>query len=146
MNIMSVKFTSNEIRYIALFETVTNAVVKDCIVDDEHDRITFLVKKGDMGLAIGKRGSTIAKMQKSVDKSVEIMEHSDDPGEFIKNLLSSAKVNSVEFTTDSKGNKIATLDVDSKDKKNAIGKNGQNIRRARQFAKRQFEISNIIIN
>ena len=44
---MSVKFTSNEIRYIALFETVTNAVVKDCIVDDEHDRVTFLVKKGD---------------------------------------------------------------------------------------------------
>jgi len=145
MNIMSVKFTSNEIRYIALFETITNTSVKDCIIDDEHDRVTFLVKKGDMGLAIGKRGSTIAKMQKSVDKSVEIIEHSDDPGEFIKNLLSSAKISSVEFTTDSKGNKIATLDVDSKNKRNVIGKNGQNIQRARQFAKRQFDISNIII-
>lgn len=142
---MSVKFTSNEIRYIALFETITNTSVKDCIIDDEHDRVTFLVKKGDMGLAIGKRGSTIAKMQKSVDKSVEIIEHSDDPGEFIKNLLSSAKISSVEFTTDSKGNKIATLDVDSKNKRNVIGKNGQNIQRARQFAKRQFDISNIII-
>lgn len=142
---MSVKFTSNEIRYIALFETITNTSVKDCIVDDEHDRVTFLVKKGDMGLAIGKRGSTIAKMQKSVDKSVEIIEYSDNPGEFIKNLLSSAKISSVEFTTDSKGNKIATLDVDSKNKRNVIGKNGQNIQRARQFAKRQFDISNIII-
>ena len=142
---MSVKFTSNEIRYIALFETITNTSVKDCIVDDEHDRVTFLGKKGDMGLAIGKRGSTIAKMQKSVDKSVEIIEYSDNPGEFIKNLLSSAKISSVEFTTDSKGNKIATLDVDSKNKRNVIGKNGQNIQRARQFAKRQFDISNIII-
>ena len=142
---MSVKFTTNEIRYIALFETVTNATVKDCIVDDEHDKVTFLVKKGDMGLAIGKRGSTIAKMQKSVDKSVEILEHSDDPGEFIRNLLSSAEIESIEFSTDSKGNKIATLDVNSKSKRNAIGKNGQNIQRARQFAKRQFEISNLII-
>lgn len=142
---MSIKFTTNEIRYIGLFETITNATVKDCIIDEEHDKVTFLVKKGDMGLAIGKRGSTIAKMQNKVDKSIEIIEHSDDPGEFIKNLLSVAKVNSIEFSTNAKGNKIATLDVDSKTKRSTIGKNGQNIRRARQFAKRQFDISDIII-
>ena len=142
---MSIKFTTNEIRYIGLFETITSATVKDCIIDEEHDKVTFLVKKGDMGLAIGKRGSTIAKMQNKVDKSIEIIEHSDDPGEFIKNLLSVAKVNSIEFSTNDKGNKIATLDVDSKTKRSTIGKNGQNIRRARQFAKRQFDISDIII-
>ena len=142
---MSIKFTTNEIRYIGLFETITSATVKDCIIDEEHDKVTFLVKKGDMGLAIGKRGSTIAKMQNKVDKSIEIIEHSDDPGEFIKNLLSVAKVNSIEFSTNAKGNKIATLDVDSKTKRSTIGKNGQNIRRARQFAKRQFGISDIII-
>ena len=128
-----------------MFETITSATVKDCIIDEEHDKVTFLVKKGDMGLAIGKRGSTIAKMQNKVDKSIEIIEHSDDPGEFIKNLLSVAKVNSIEFSTNAKGNKIATLDVDSKTKRSTIGKNGQNIRRARQFAKRQFDISDIII-
>ena len=142
---MSIKFTTNEIRYIGLFETITSATVKDCIIDEEHDKVTFLVKKGDIGLAIGKRGSTIAKMQNKVDKSIEIIEHSDDPGEFIKNLLSVAKVNSIEFSTNAKGNKIATLDVDSKTKRSTIGKNGQNIRRARQFAKRQFDISDIII-
>lgn len=142
---MSIKFTTNEIRYIGLFETITSATVKDCIIDEEHDKVTFLVKKGDMGLAIGKRGSTIAKMQNKVDKSIEIIEHSDDPGEFIKNLLSVAKINSIEFSTNAKGNKIATLDVDSKTKRSTIGKNGQNIRRARQFAKRQFDISDIII-
>ena len=142
---MSIKFTTNEIRYIGLFETITSATVKDCIIDEEHDKVTFLVKKGDMGLAIGKRGSTIAKMQNKVDKSIEIIEHSDDPGEFIKNLLSVAKVNSIEFSTNAKGNKIATLDVDSKTKRSTIGKNGQNIRRARQFSKRQFDISDIII-
>lgn len=142
---MSIKFTTNEIRYIGLFETITSATVKDCIIDEEHDKVTFLVKKGDMGLAIGKRGSTIAKMQNKVDKSIEIIEHSGDPGEFIKNLLSVAKVNSIEFSTNAKGNKIATLDVDSKTKRSTIGKNGQNIRRARQFAKRQFDISDIII-
>ena len=99
---MSVKLTTNEIRYISLFETITSATVKDCIIDDEHNKVTFLVKKGDMGLAIGKRGSTIGKMQKSVDRSVEIIEHSDDPGEFIRNLLSAATINSIEFSTDAR--------------------------------------------
>ena len=49
---MSVKFTTNEIRYIGLFETITSDTVKNCIIDDEHNKVTFLVKKGDMRLAI----------------------------------------------------------------------------------------------
>ena len=129
---MSIKFTTNEIRYIGLFETITSATVKDCIIDEEHDKVTFLVKKGDMGLAIGKRGSTIAKMQNKVDKSIEIIEHSDDPGEFIK-ICYSAKVNSIEFSTNAKGNKIATLDVDSKTKRSTIVKMVRIFKRARQF-------------
>ncbi len=44
-----------------------------------------------MGLAIGKRGSTVAKVQKTVDKGVEVIEHSDDPVEFIGNLMAPAK-------------------------------------------------------
>ena len=57
---MSIKFTANEIRYIALFENMTGAMVKDCIIDDEHGKVTFVVKNGDMGLAIGKGGSTVS--------------------------------------------------------------------------------------
>ena len=49
---MSIKFSANEIRYIALFENMTGAMVKDCIIDDEHGKVTFVVKNGDMGLAI----------------------------------------------------------------------------------------------
>ena len=59
---MSIKFTANEIRYIALFENMTGAMVKDCIIDDEHGKVTFVVKNGDMGLAIGKGGSTVSKV------------------------------------------------------------------------------------
>ncbi|MDO5851396.1 MAG: NusA-like transcription termination signal-binding factor [Methanobacteriaceae archaeon] len=142
---MSVKITTNEIRYIALFEKITGAMVKDCIIDDAQNKITFIVKNGEMGLAIGKNGTTIGKMQKSVDKSVEIFEHSDIPGEFIKNMLSPSKIKSLEIKTNDKGDKIATVEVDSKDKRLAIGKNGQNIQRVRQFAKRQHNISSIII-
>ena len=89
---MSIKFSANEIRYIALFESMTGAMVKDCIIDDENGKVTFVVKNGDMGLAIGKGGSSVSKVQRAVDKGVEIIELDDDPIQFIKNVLSPAKL------------------------------------------------------
>jgi transcription termination/antitermination protein NusA len=142
---VTVKLSTNEIRYIALFESMTGAMVKDCLVDDENGKLTFLVKKGDMGLAIGKRGSTVAKVQKTVDKGVEVIEHSDDPVEFITNLMAPAKIRSIRILQKENGEKIATLETDSKNKRTAIGKAGQNIEKARLLAKRQHNINNIII-
>ena len=72
---MSIKFTANEIRYIALFENMTGAMVKDCIIDDEHGKVTFVVKNGDMGLAIGKGGSTVSKVQRAVDKGLKSLNY-----------------------------------------------------------------------
>jgi len=142
---VTIKFTTNEIRYIALFESMTGAMVKDCIVDDENGKVTFLVKKGDMGLAIGKKGSTVAKVQKALDKGVEVIEHSSDPVEFIKNLMAPAKIRSIRILQKENGEKIATVETDPKNKRIAIGRGGQNIERARLLARRQHNISNIII-
>ncbi|MBC7100272.1 NusA-like transcription termination signal-binding factor [Methanothermobacter tenebrarum] len=142
---MNIKFTTNEIRYIALFESMTGAMVKDCIVDDKNGKITFLVKKGDMGLAIGRRGSNVAKVQKAVDKGVEVIEHSDDPVEFIANLFAPIKLRSIRILQRDNGEKIATIEVNPKDRRAVIGRRGQNIERARILARRQHNISNIII-
>jgi len=142
---VTVKFSTSEIRYIALFESMTGAMVKDLLVDEDNGKLTFLVKKGDMGLAIGKRGSTVTKVQKTVDKGVEVIEHSDDPVEFITNLMAPAKVRSIRILQKENGEKIATIEADSRNKRTAIGKAGQNIERARLLAKRQHNINNIII-
>ncbi len=124
---------------------MTGAMVKDLLVDEENGKLTFLVKKGDMGLAIGKRGSTVTKVQKTVDKGVEVIEHSDDPVEFITNLMAPAKLRSIRILQKENGEKIATIEADSRNKRTAIGKAGQNIERARLLAKRQHNINNIII-
>lgn len=142
---MSIKFTANEIRYIALFENMTGAMVKDCIIDDEHGKVTFVVKNGDMGLAIGKGGRTVSKVQRAVDKGIEIVELSDDPIQFIKNLLSPAEVQGVKVLQKESGEKIATVTADNTNKRIAIGKNGVNIERAKLIAKRQHNINNIIL-
>jgi len=54
-----IKLTPDESNSImAVFQDVTGAVSKDCIIDEENNRIIILVKQGQMGMAIGKEGVT----------------------------------------------------------------------------------------
>ena len=142
---MSIKFGANEIRFIALFENMTGAMVKDCIIDDDNNKVTFVVKQGDMGLAIGKRGSTVSKVQRAVDRGVEVIEYNEDPAQFIRNILSPAELQSVKISTRKTGEKIATVSTDNTNKRIAIGKNGINIERAKLLANRLHNIDNIIL-
>ena len=141
---MSIKFGANEIRFIALFENMTGAMVKDCIIDDDNNKVTFVVKQGDMGLAIGKRGSTVSKVQRAVDRGVEVIELNEDPAQFIRNVLSPAELHSVKISTRKSG-EIATVATDNTNKRIAIGKNGINIERAKLLANRLHNIDNIIL-
>ena len=120
-------------------------MVKDCIIDDDNNKVTFVVKQGDMGLAIGKRGSTVSKVQKAVDRGVEIIELNEDPVQFIRNILSPAELQSVKISTRKNGEKIATVATDNTNKRIAIGKNGINIERAKLLANRLHNIDNIIL-
>ena len=142
---MSIKFSANEIRFIALFQNMTGATVKDCIIDDEQGKVTFIVKNGDMGLAIGKGGRSVSKVQKAVDKGIEVIEFDENPVQFIKNSLAPAKLQSVKLSKNQSGKKIAFVSIDNNNKRIAIGKNGNNIRRAKLLANRHYDIDNIIL-
>ncbi|MEM2995302.1 MAG: NusA-like transcription termination signal-binding factor [Candidatus Bathyarchaeia archaeon] len=140
-----IKFTSTEMRYIALFESITGASVKDCIVDEEQGRVIFVVNEGQIGVAIGKGGRNIRTLEKMTGKKHEIIEYSDDPAQFIKNALKPAVVKEVRITPKPDGKTIAVVTVNPRDKGVAIGKNGRNAERLRFLAKRYFQIQNISI-
>jgi len=140
-----IKFTSLEMRYIALFESITGATVKDCIVDDDLNRIIFVVKEGDVGMAIGKGGKNIHLLEKMTGKKHEIIEHSESPVQFIKNALKPARVKEIRLTERPDGKTIAVVSVNPRDKGVAIGKNGRNAERIRFLAKRYFQIQNVSI-
>ena len=140
-----IRFTSREMRYIALFESITSANVKDCIIDDALNRIIFIIKEGDVGAAIGKRGKNIHLLEKMTGKKHEIIEHSESPAQFIKNALKPARVKEIRITERSDGKTIAVVSVNPRDKGVAIGKNGRNAERIRFLAKRYFQIQNVSI-
>jgi N utilization substance protein A len=132
-------------RYIALFESITGTSVRDCIIDDELNRIIFVVKEGDIGAAIGKGGKNIRLLERMTGKKHEIIEHSDNPVQFIKNALKPARVKEVRITERPNGKVIAVVSVNPRDKGVAIGKNGRNAERIRFLAKRYFQIQNVSI-
>lgn len=141
-----IKLTSNEMRYIALFESITGASVKDCILDEGSNRAIFMVKEGHVGMAIGKGGKNIHLLEKMTNKKHEIIEYSDNPAQFIKNALKPARVTEVRITEKPDGKSIAVVQVIPKDKGIAIGKNGRNAERIRFLAKRYFQIQNVSIS
>jgi transcription termination/antitermination protein NusA len=139
-----VKLTTEGIRYIALFESLTRAVARDCYIDDENDRVIFVVKKGDMGLAIGKNGNNINRVKRSIGKHIEIVEFSGDVDEFIANALQPVSVKKVQVVT-KESKKLAYVEVTSKDRGIAIGKNGRNINKAKVLAQRHYGLEDVII-
>jgi len=140
-----IKLTSVEMRYIALFQSITGATVKDCIIDNDLNRIIFVVKEGSIGMAIGKKGKNIHLLEKMTGKKHEVIEHSENPAQFIKNALKPAKVDEVRITERIDGKTIAVISVNPRDKGVAIGKNGRNAERIRLLAKRYFQIQNVSI-
>ena len=140
-----IKFTSTEMRYIALFESITGASVKDCILNEEQGRVIFVVNEGQIGMAIGKGGRNIRILERMTGKKHEIIEYSEDPAQFIKNALKPAVVKEVRITERPDGKTIAVVSVHPRDKGVAIGKNGRNAERLRFLAKRYFQIQNVSI-
>ncbi|MCK5593467.1 NusA-like transcription termination signal-binding factor [Candidatus Bathyarchaeota archaeon] len=140
-----IRLTGREMRHIALFENITGATAKDCIVDEELNRIIFVVKEGDVGAAIGRGGKNIHLLEKMTGKRHEIIEHSENPAQFIKNALKPAQVSEIRITERPDGSSIAVVSVSPRDKGIAIGKNGRNAERIRFLAKRYFQIQNVSI-
>ncbi len=140
-----IKITCDEMRYIALFESVSGASVKDCIIDEGQERAIFIVNQGQVGVAIGKGGRNIHTLERMTGKKHEIIEYSEDPIQFIKNALKPAAVREVRITERIDGKKLAVVSVNPKDKGVAIGKNGKNAERLRFLAKRYFDIQNVSI-
>ncbi len=140
-----VRLTAKEMGLIALFQTFTGASVEDCIIDDKNDRIIFVVKQGNVGLAIGRGGKRIKMLERLLRKRLEVVEYVDDAREFLINALRPVRVQGFRLTEKPDGRRIAVITVDPRDKARAIGKNGRNAEKLRLLAKKYFDIDNVVI-
>ncbi|HWP78627.1 MAG: NusA-like transcription termination signal-binding factor [Nitrososphaera sp.] len=142
----TIKLTTDQMRLISLFQNVTGASARDCVEDEKQNRVIFVVNEGKMGLAIGKGGSHIRNLQNIIKKNVELVEYSDDPVKFLKNMLNPKLVSEVKLNKRLDGSTQAIVLVDPKKKGIVVGREGRNAEKARLLAKRYFEITSVLIN
>src|SRR5947199_10792311 len=121
-----IKLTSEEMKYMALFESVTGATTQDCVIDEKLDRIIFVAKQGDMGLAIGKGGKNINNLRRMTNRQIEVVEYADTPEQLVRNSLSPARMKEVRIT-ERPDKKILHVEVRPKDTATNTGKSPRTI-------------------
>ncbi|MGC9121901.1 MAG: NusA-like transcription termination signal-binding factor [Thermogladius sp.] len=140
-----IKITPEEFRYMTLLHELTGVHVHDCVVDEENNRIIFLVKPDEIGKAIGPKGIFVQTLKKMLNKNIEIVGYSDNIEELTKYALAPARVREVKVAQRPGGKRVVYATVDPNDKAVAIGKNGKNVGRARLLLNRYFNIDTVII-
>ena len=141
----TIKISSEAFSLMVLFQKTTGAMARDCIIDNRLSRIIFVVNKVEIGLAIGKNGQSIKDIQKSIGKTIEHVEYSEDPKEFILNALNSKFIDDVKIDEHSNGKTTATVKVVANKTGAIVGREGRNAEKARLIAKRYFEINKLKI-
>jgi len=134
---IKIKFDVNIMKSISIFESLTHASVKDCIEKD--NKLLFIVKKGDIGKAIGKQGINIKKLEGMFKKGVRVIEHEDDILSFVRNVF---YPNKAENITEEEG-VVTITPVDSTTRGYMIGRGATNLRAAEDIVKRYFDIKEI---
>ena len=129
-----IKFTSETIGFINLFENLTKARVKDCYIS--KDEVIFIVHEGEAGKAIGRDGVNIKKATNLLKKKIKVVEFSDEPTKFVENMIAPQKGN--VYMKDEK-----TIIVEGKGarfKETVLGRERQNLKELQDIVSNYFDV------
>jgi len=138
---MTVTLSDEARQYLVAFEDVTGAAARDCVVDEEYERVIVLIATGDMGQAIGPGGQNVRRAEERIGKDVKLVEDADTAEDFVANALAPAAVYNV--TISENDDTIAYAEVADEDAGVAIGSDGKNIDAARTLAERHFGVDDV---
>jgi transcription termination/antitermination protein NusA len=150
----NIKIDRNSMELISLFNNISGAIIKDCIIyespENHSEIIIFLVKKEDVGKAIGRAGEHVKDLMSKLQKKIDVIPYSEKIDQFIQYILNtsknSIKVQNIEIKENKNEKKTVIISVRPQDRGKAIGKEGSMIRKIKMLVIRHFEVDNVIIN
>lgn len=131
-----IKYDSDAMELITLFESMTGAKVKDCISDE---KLIFIIEENDMGKAIGKNGINIKRMENALKRKIKLIEFSNDVLKFVRNMAYPIEISDVKQEEGG----IIIHGKDASAKAMLIGRERQNINHLTGIAKRYFDVKDI---
>lgn len=149
-----IKIDRDTMELISLFNNISGAIIKDCMIfkspENASEIIIFLVKKQDVGKAIGKAGEHVKDLMAKLHKKIDVIPFSDNLEEFIQFILNttknSIKVQNIEIKESKYKKKTVIISVMPQDRGKAIGKDGSMIKKIKELVIRHFDVDNVIIN
>ena len=149
-----IKLDRQSMELISLFNNISGAIIKDCFIfqspENNSEIIVFLVKKEDVGKAIGKAGEHVKDLMAKLQKKIDVIPWSENLEQFIQFILNTTKnsiqVQNIEIKESRNEKKTVIISVRPQDRGKAIGKEGSMIRKIKELVIRHYNIDNVIIN
>lgn len=133
-----IKYDLSLMKFISIFENLTGAKIKDCVQTPEL--LYFVVQEGQIGIALGRHGSNIRRVEEVLNRKIKIVEFNPLLNQFIVNAIHPLQLENIEESED----KTITLTArDMKTRGLLIGRGAQNLRRTEGLIKRYFEIKEL---
>ncbi len=150
----NIRLDRQSMELMSLFNNISGAIIKDCFIfqspENNSDIIIFLVKKEDVGKAIGKAGEHVKDLMNKLQKKIDVIPWSENLGQFIQFILNTTKnsiqLQNIEIKESRNEKKTVIISVRPQDRGKAIGKEGSMIRKIKELVLRHFEVDNVIIN
>ena len=150
----NIRLDRQSMELISLFNNISGAIIKDCLIfqspENDSEIIIFLVKKEDVGKAIGKAGEHVKDLMTKLQKKIDVIPWSENLEQFIQFILNTTKnsiqLQNIEIKENRNEKKTVIISVRPQDRGKAIGKEGSMIRKIKELVLRHFEVDNVIIN
>ncbi|MFB6144622.1 MAG: NusA-like transcription termination signal-binding factor [Candidatus Nanohaloarchaea archaeon] len=137
----TVTYDTENIRAISMFESITGVEARDVVM--KEDEVYFIVPDGKAGMAIGKGGKVVNKVQDKLNKNVKIYEYSDNLGKFLNNIVPT-DIRGVDINEED-GEKTVEISVSRDNKGRVVGKNGNKIDSIREILQRTHNVDDVTV-
>lgn len=137
---MNIKYDLQTMKYMPMFENLTQAKLKSCFVDD-LTQVIFVVQPGEIGKAIGQKGANVKRIELLLKRKIKLVEYSADLVTFVKNLINPIKAKEIKVEESI----VQISPQDHKSRGILIGKNAQNLRNYEGIIKKYFPIEEVKI-
>lgn len=138
---MKKKYDNEVIKIMSLFDSITQAKLKDYFEDDNGLPV-FVVHPKEIGKAVGKKGANVRLLEEKLNRKIKIIEFNPNVQNFVRNLVYPLKLENAE----KEGSVLRLQPSDPKTRSLLIGRAAKNLRNIEKIIKRYFEIDEVKIN
>lgn len=135
--LQKIRYDSVLMKLMPFFESVTKARLKDCFVDN-NGVLVFVVEPAQLGIAIGRGGSNVKRLEAVLKKKVKLVEFSEDVSRFVESLIHPSKAESIGFAGG-----IVAITPEPGSRGYIIGRAGSNLRNYEAILKRYFDVKEV---